>query len=746
MAAFDLSALGAALGAPLVDGMEGNADTVTLLALRAMVLGRVAVPAGIAPVIEACRAAREEYAALSPAAPATSCVAVLRGVWRALARLREGHPLYVPPIYTNAALEALLCDLVGKVRRRETCVPQPWTSDHAVVGGVEGTGKSTLLKALACGVAVCSPAYLLALADFSAVPLATWRLPEFFVELALRYTYDDFSGAFGTLGARADGNTAGDAFRRMMGDEARGGDEPSAAAWALLRAPHTAVSCAPPPLRIGLCCDEVQLLFVDGAPLDDPRVRTLQQLQTFARSVPAALLCLTGSSADLQTRLFAHARDGQFTAYADFNKSLCDIFAVPALRTQADLAAYLAARYPGTAHGDVAQLLHTTGGIGRLVHAAVAGTAVARRMTPEENVASGGRDGVAMLVQRMVHIEAAGGPLHATAVAASPDAVLLTPQDVSIARMTALQELESAGFARDAAVVRLQRWADTGLVYHTIGSADVSLARPRDAHAYLVGCTSEDYRRVREVCAMLFPADAGRATCAGFALEDLVLARVHRLPLPSSWGWRRHEGGVLKYRDGSFTWAPRADAPFAVVTRAALMDALRGRVMRWRLESGLDGVIIEARESDAGVTAVLNGWQCKGGAVSAELCGGDPDTYRARILAGADFDATKYVASIVVKAEVGFAKLSAALLGVPGVIAVELGQLLITSTKEDVRKARIALDEWSGEQALPVAIAAKFGVDAAGAARCSFKYKIALCAEKKWLYDLLEQPLCGAYF
>jgi hypothetical protein len=82
--------------------------------------------------------------------------AIFREVWNALAAAPENHTLHVPPLYLDDALQRLLRHLVTSLHSRELLHVCGSTENvgHAVLGGVEGTGKTTLLRAVTIAVAV----------------------------------------------------------------------------------------------------------------------------------------------------------------------------------------------------------------------------------------------------------------------------------------------------------------------------------------------------------------------------------------------------------------------------------------------------------------------------------------------------------------------------------------------------------------------------------------------------------------
>ena len=89
---------------------------------------------------------------------------IFRKLWQLLSTLDISHMLYTPPIYETEAITSLLKEIVFAIRLRE-CKYEVIASGHPILSGVKGTGKTTLVKAIAIAVAICSPNYFLAYID-----------------------------------------------------------------------------------------------------------------------------------------------------------------------------------------------------------------------------------------------------------------------------------------------------------------------------------------------------------------------------------------------------------------------------------------------------------------------------------------------------------------------------------------------------------------------------------------------------
>jgi hypothetical protein len=343
---------------------EASFDATWLLRLRAFasaggkadvirVAGDVA-----APIATAMKTARDGYRDLGlqpDAAPghgaaqvadSRSVLAIFRALWRVLGCLPQKHPLHVLPIHDDEMLEQLLLALITAVRRRELDAERRHDTGHFIVGGVEDTGKTMLLKAVAVGVAACSTRFFLAYVDYKR--LRTPDTPtQIAVELFARMRYDDFAPPFGMLRtwdtrAHPASQLAAELDSAISGGALVRGDTVTLSR--LLGMLKARCGC-----RIGLIADGVLEMLQPTDEGGEPRlIQLMRDLEQYARHEVGALLVLSGSSANLRARLFENDREPRFRAYPNFNRTLCSYWHVSALRTS-----------PPWSH---------TGGLGRLVH------------------------------------------------------------------------------------------------------------------------------------------------------------------------------------------------------------------------------------------------------------------------------------------------------------------------------------------------------------------------------------------
>lgn len=80
--------------------------------------------------------------------------------WKILAKRTsncEDDPVFLPPLYMgDRSREQIVDSLFASFRMRERMPRRKCETDHIIISGMEGVGKSTILKAFAMAVAVLS--------------------------------------------------------------------------------------------------------------------------------------------------------------------------------------------------------------------------------------------------------------------------------------------------------------------------------------------------------------------------------------------------------------------------------------------------------------------------------------------------------------------------------------------------------------------------------------------------------------
>ena len=726
---------------------------------------------------------------------------IFRRVWCSLNALQSTHPLYVPPIYECDMLSNLILELILAVRLREHADDGKHPTGHFVVGGVEGTGKTTILHAVAVAVAVCSSRYFLMYVDYK--QLQDPDPPErVMAELLVRARKSEFDSQFGSLrscrGRPTDLLLYLDA--RMQGTIPDEGAIPLAAVLKALSC-SDALKC-----RVGLIADEIQAMVLPNAHASSPQVVLFRKLESFARHHTGALLILSGSSSNLRARLFRKDRDAAYDTYPDFNQSLTSYYHVSALRTLPELKLYLSQRYKAMFNDsrdwvrEAEAILHHTGGIGRLVHDAV--TAPANSLPRVHAPASEYRQTstcffvLVNCIRRHVGstcstledaisdaAAASAAPVAAPVAAATSVLRMLSPAHVSMPYASAMLELENHHVSNPEHCI--QNWLDMGLLYVDNDKQFVQLARPVDAMDYFVGqASADDLLLLQLVSTMVQRPDLENN--AGKPLECLMRPRIHKLLNTSAWSGElllapSETGGELvvsvKESDGS-VWRVNSET----------IVRLDKRNFRWRNETGLDGVFFDVLllQIASTISLTINGWQCKGGAAADEMGGGDIATHRGdkppRVAGGSSRGRRSSTSSAVARtkpssagasdsscdetshhddtaskqkactralnAELGFLRLIRALLCSTSsssadrgrVCRIKLGALIVTTTKGD-GTARDWLKSNSRQTIPHDSILRRKLLNEEHLALCETAYDVHLFTGLRWFLESLEEPL-----
>lgn len=282
-----------------------------------------------------CRVAMERTLAVGGAEELSR---EFRAVWAVLAQACPKSWLYVPPIYEDATLQCVLTTAITQVCQRERGHMTGSTNNvgHVVFGGVEGTGKTTLLRAIVIAVAV---------------------LLRSMVPITHTFSEDDNATLPALLISRAAVALHGGAAVDLSGGDTQGGL--ALALGALRKGGH----------EVLLAVDEFQHVFA-LEPEATRRNRTVvaSHVKTLSRS-HGTYGIIAGSSADMRELMF---RSGDLeepdpwrrAGFPDFNASLYTLYEVPALRSVDSLRGFLTARYPAWEVDalDVAELLYGSTG------------------------------------------------------------------------------------------------------------------------------------------------------------------------------------------------------------------------------------------------------------------------------------------------------------------------------------------------------------------------------------------------
>ena len=606
-------------------------------------------------MIQKCKDLKAEYQSIQRAEQLNfdnkyddtiTALLIFRKLWQLLSTLDINHMLYTPPIYETEAITSLLKEIVFAIRLRE-CKYEVIASGHPILSGVKGTGKTTLVKAIAIAVAICSPTYFLAYIDLKTeiyinkldIPTPYSIAINILLLLNPHYNIDEI---------------------KLNMDLHK-----------LLQALKIHK------FQLGIILDEVQLIYILDAPRAHDSISTLYQYYDFAENYICALLILTGSSTSLRNLLTKYDRSDRLANYSYLSDDVGTFYSVSALRCEADLVAYINHRYPTydlTASNSATRILHSTGGIGRHIHEYVASIALPPYKALQDvenktefliflNILLREKNELSEIILKSNNIH----------VGDDTTPLLILPSMVSMSLDTAGKYMTDQFYIANPHKLFI-RWTDLGYLYTEADT--IQLARPGAALTYYRGCGSA----MDSLCVLLIYTMMTKPECrlnAGFTLEDMVRPRISALRpdwkskfVDDSVEIGQHNALIVRFAERD------SNISRSVTLSDNTIAEIDGRVFKWDKELGLDAVYISVDSAHKRVSLHL--WQCKGGYSGGKGLGmGSLDTYRQSESKKND----DMLTSIIVRAERGaFLLTDAILTSLPGWF-VQIESLLITTTK-----------------------------------------------------------------
>jgi len=648
-------------------------------------------------------------------------------VFEIFSNFPSDHDYYLPPLYKSGALGSILDTAIKRLLQREVGMITGSHNNrgHLVLGGVEGAGKTTLMRALALSSAALLEKMIPICHDY-----LSFKKPEDILWEALGVYYSV---------------------------------EPD---------------CERDPLEVLVDLDQEAFLLFDEFQhnfrfADDPSWLTGRDAAiTFHRySRTWGTFCVIGgSSVDMHSLMFQQGR-GESTdhwrkrGYPNFNGTLYELYTVPALRTADALEAYVRTRYPlwDLENQDVSLLLAHTGGIGRWVHvvweeslienpdpdnkekiplcsADCLRACTAYRKVKHEKVleCADNRELIAyLLITAQPQIDALGNISHCGGV----DKVLLR------------QALTAVGVASPSDVI--EKAAANSIIYIDADSMDcrVQFSRPLDAvifsselppaqlnllllsavHLMIHGISSSGSDNVTDVN-------------AGYALADLVRDGVYT------------SAGINEYAqfDNIIAMTINSDKQLCILESLnglvqpltlESLQKLNRKHLRWKQEYGLDGVCFD-KDASQDNSWYLDLWQCKGGRWDIQIRGGNNsmktalNNYKKKYQSKDVGD--KQITEIVLKAQVGICLIVQALRrAIPGVI-IKPRRLVVTTTKQCSVHCVQTLKSWQSTRGIVIEkdVLSHFCMTSRSKSDKALKSRFEVRVESgcEWVVDAIADP------
>lgn len=600
--------------------------------------------------------------------------------WQKLSELMPNHTYYVPPLYVSSELREILCCAIRELIMRESRqkVGCDINIGHLVLGGVEGAGKTTILRAICFACAVLLKRMLPITHDFTDKHSQPSQILK-----------EAFSVYFPELPSH--NNSYSDPIDWFQAVE------------------HDVV----------LLLDEFQQLFLHP---EHPNfllgIAATNETHKYSRRYGTYGI-IGGSTHDMKTLMFRNSIDSTADfwrryGYPDFNGTLYRFHKVPAIRTVEELTDYIQRRYPNwiLTSSEVAQLLYYTGGIGRWVHdcwkvtihviepnenheytflsiSRLENCMDYRKVLPEQFVEDQERRQLVVYLSQFgpptfhpttSELQSCGGVSKILLFAAlsemgvkSPTTVLEDAQACSVVYVNDIQS-----------IVQFARPVDY-IYYHT--KLPPSLHRVlllTAIHLMVHGIEAENDDSLTNVN-------------AGGALEEFVRPCVFQSTCINDEAIFDPTSRLVIGSDGKLCIYSLHDSTTQVIDEQMLLS-LHNKHISWSKEHGIDGISLFCTENKGKITVVIDAWQCKGGRYDVEIGGGNGsfatalENYKKKHRLQDVRD--KQLTEIVFKAQVGIVMIAKAVLASIPTCDVYPRKLVITTTKQLSSSGKQTLHNW----------------------------------------------------
>jgi hypothetical protein len=550
-------------------------------------------------------------------------------------------PFCLPPKYSNEHLNTifdmiLMCLLEREVNRRSVD-----NDGHRVLGGVEGSGKTTMLQYV--GIVAC---------------VVFERVTPIFWDYSKDEIGANFTGPVDILKAYC---------THWMGLEPTT-CLPSVSAMNCWLQDRNCVPC--------LLLDEIQKIFSNEPDELQRRLDIASDVHSFAKH-QGTYVVMTGSSYKMRQYLFRkHFSPDPWCKYPDFNGSLFHFAHVPALRSAQEIADFVQVRYPSWQidQKQLLHVLHATGGIGRhiedyfrtMVLSAQPNFPLARRNQLIN---------VLMNDSAFAYFASYVYDLCADQLTDMENAVVLPV--LGVLGMSYGQLSTALAIYKYNPEVCISEWVDGGVAYAVLDASDtisrVEIAVPSD----ILGMQRNsalitDMGQIRSLFVVVSHILFGEGN-AGLTFETLVRPQILNAVEGT---WKTNVTFV------SSVLGIDTSGHICVDGRQATVDDITGKLFEWSQETGLDAVWFQR----VGSNIVISGWQSKCGHVDQRISGGKLATSRNNVkLQGGNFIVNdvndKSIHGIITKAEIGFHKIATAVRSSFSSLKISFGTLLITTTK-----------------------------------------------------------------
>lgn len=571
-------------------------------------------------------------------------------LWEFLNMVSPSHALYIPPIYSTQKLREVYLYFINNYLLREE--GKDMDSGNMVLGGIEGTGKTTVAKSMLLAVNLLSVRYILLFFDYKYSEKALSKLPsidELLVEFSIRWKHSNFREPFGVLEEKE-----GKSMRECVASMWQNGMG----------------------IGIGLIADEIQELYAYGS--ENAKFELLRRIETFGKKIPRAFLVLTGSSSDLHYALFQKGKDEKGKIMVGFNRSLCTFFHIEALRDIISLDNYVQRRYgKALSRSELQQVLYSTGGIGRRIHELLSSkitfTPIDQETETLANELYFKSNSMLFLIIALIKMKHPQ-PIEDLVSFWNSDTLEALVFESTFGIDYKDTHVIIAGLGIQNFDFMIYRLVDSGMLYLNQNKR-IEISIPSILKAFHNEIAGEDLFRYAVSLAMIFTHEDVNS---GKTFEKFLLPRLCKI------------SGAIFYEYGKagitienkHIYIEHTDQERILLKSIHDFHLLDKKLFFWNKEIGVDGVQFTYNELNQ--ILKIDFWQSKGGYHKNSIGGGEIETYVSTYLEDGSVKNIKdnYCGGILVKGFVGISTLLSAFLAICSPNNLQLGNFVLTTTKD----------------------------------------------------------------
>lgn len=676
--------------------------------------------------------------------------------WDIFSTLHHKHLFYLPPLYKSKTLVSIMDDCLDSILSREARYVYGSNDNigHAVLGGVEGAGKTTIMRALALGTSALLQRMIPVTHDYQ-----DFKLPSLVITDAYNIIHSSALPPPPLISIINNETKSASHDLLVQHDNSIDNIEKN-----IVATPAAHMD----PIELFQQHDQELLLFVDEFQHvfqfpENPHWEKGQQaaieVHRYAR-LHGTYVIISGSTVDMRNLMFKSGMDDttdiwRKRGFPDYNGSLFKFRTIPALRTTAELSSYLTIRYPlwELSTVDTSNILYLTGGIGRWVHEIW--DLCRRRLEPVNGrhhllsfeILEEKTSFRKFLPERFLE-DAANRCLIVYLARCGAPTFDQTGKNLlscgGVDRIALINALQLAGVSSPSAL--LDTAQDESVLYIT--NTDVQFSRPIDARNYHRNLPPATHRFLLltavhfMVKGIADDKSSNTDVNAGNALEELVRENVFSGAVINEDVVFEKSLKLVINSQGALCVSEEGN-PVLIQLTEDYLRLLSKKHICWQKEHGIDGAAFSEEQDKKGKSSwFLDGWQCKGGRCDVEIGGGNGsmqtalDNYK-KSYRLQDFG-DKQITEILLKAQVGMVMLIKALnVSIPSIMA-RPRNFVITTTKRCSKSCLNTIESWKGGVTIERDVLAHFALNAKVKKALTQTFKVGVVTGCGWVIDSIS--------